>query len=105
MIEFKIEAEPEGLYIREELSFEKTGVDNSEYIEKVEKDAGRNPWLWCTIIVTGKFCGLTEHEYLGACAFDSEEDFLASGYIEDMKQAILEQLQKQVDKIFEALKE
>lgn len=62
-----------------------------------EKLDGGNPWAWCSVKVTGTFGPLTVSEHLGACSYESEEDFRTPGGDFDTMQAeVLHQLNEQV---------
>lgn len=77
--------------------------DNPETIAQIRKKADWNPWVWCTVKVTGHYKCLYEFEYLGACSYESVEDFKAGGYYEDMQLAILDKLNMSVKAIVEGL--
>jgi len=56
-----------------------------------------NVWKWCMVEVKGTYKGLTASEYLGGCSYESEEDFKNdSGYYEDMVNAVISDLNKQI---------
>jgi len=106
MVTFTIQCEPELIPVYEALSEEQTGTDShKEYIDKVIKDDGANPWLWCSVAVVAKFHGLMGYAHLGSCAYESEEDFIKGDYYEQMQEEALEDLQKQVDELCTALTE
>lgn len=66
-----------------------------EYIYR-QLEAG-NEWAWCCVRVRGWYYGLSAEEYLGCCSYKSREDFENGGYFEDMRNAVLEDLQDQLD--------
>lgn len=99
VVRFEISIEPEPISIESTLSFEETGADYSEYIEKVLNDNGANPWLWCSVKVTAGWFELEGYSYLGACAYQSEEDFKNGGYFEQMKDEAFEQLKEKVERL------
>lgn len=41
-------------------------------------------WAWASVEVRAEFRGLVHSSYLGACCYESEEDFKTGGYYEDM---------------------
>lgn len=47
-------------------------------------DSG-NVWAWCCAHVEITWRGFTEHEYLGACSYKSEADFIACGELTTMR--------------------
>lgn len=94
-----IEVEPEYTPIQTALGFKETGADHSEYIAKVLKDDGFNPWLWCTVKVNVDFNGLHGYAYLGQCAYENEEDFKKGGYFEQMQEEAFEMVKRQLEVI------
>lgn len=82
--------------IEKALSFKETGADHSEYIEKVQNDNGDNLWLWCDVEVKATYKGVSGSAYLGGCAYESEEDFKAGGYYEQMVSEALEELNSNI---------
>jgi hypothetical protein len=103
MVTVTVTPEEEFEPITRELSFQQTGADHSQYIRKVQRDNGCNPWLWCTVAVKAEFKGLTGTAYLGCCAYRNEEDFKAGGYFEQMRDEAFLELKQQVDEIAAAL--
>lgn len=94
-----IETEHEYTPITQALSFEETGTDHSEYINKVLKDKTNNPWLWCVVKVSVDFNQLHGYAYLGQCAYENEEDFIKGGYFEQMRDEAFESVKRQLDVI------
>lgn len=59
-----------------------------------------NVWAWASVEVRGSYKGLTASDYLVGCSYRSEDDFKQpGGYYDDMRAAVLEQLQSMVDDI------
>lgn len=102
-IEFEIIIHEEYIPIQQALSFENTGADHSEYIEKVLEDDGYNHWLWCAVEVKATYKGvLTGSAYLGQCAYENEEEFKRDGYFEQMKEEAIEEIEKDFKKLLES---
>ena len=54
-----------------------------------------SPWYWCTVKVTVSWNGVSEHKYLGACSYESEQYFIENScYYEDMVEEALSDLNK-----------
>lgn len=50
-------------------------------------------WAWASVRVTARWNGYEGHNYLGACCYRDEEDFITCGdYYEDMKREALRDL-------------
>ena len=78
------------------------GDDNEDQAicEKIRADWEFNDWAWCTVKVTGEWEGLTFDDYLGACSYRSESDFIEnSGYYEDMQAEITAELNRHAARI------
>lgn len=75
-------------------------MSKEEISELLEEARTSNVWKWCMVEVKGTYKGLESSEYLGGCSYDSEEDFINnSEYYNDMCEAVLSDLQKQVEEI------
>jgi hypothetical protein len=62
--------------------------------------ASGNEWAWCTIKISVSYGGLTANDYLGACSYESEKDFvLGGGYYDDMVTTALKELATDLEKI------
>ena len=93
-VAIQIEIEPEHSTPEEQLGLEATGVDHSEWIEKIHQDLYMNgglSWMWCAVKLTVSFppgilngLRFEESEYLGCCSYESEQDFKKDGYYIDM---------------------
>lgn len=59
--------------------------------------ASGNEWAWCVAIVWVEFAGVTERETLGACSYESERDFRAGGYYEDMVGEAIDRLAERLE--------
>ncbi len=62
-----------------------------------------NQWAWCCAKVTAVWNGFEGSDYLGACNYESEEDFKAGEYYEQMKVDALAHLNDCLSKIFESI--
>jgi hypothetical protein len=103
MVTFETECLIEYTPIEKALSFEETGVDHSEYINKVLEGEGDNLWNWCTVIVIASFKGLQGTAYLGQCAYENEDDFKKGGYYEQMQDEAFQELKGKVSEIVNEL--
>ncbi len=97
-VSFKIECLPEHIPIKGNVY-----ASGDEQLDKESENWVRNQlekgneWAWCCIKVTAQLGPLEGIDYLGACSYKSEKDFMECGYYEDMKNRALEDLQEQVD--------
>lgn len=102
-VTFTINCLPEYEPITKALSFETTGADHSEYINKVLESKGDNEWLWCAVEVVAEFKGIRGAAYLGQCAYENEAGFKVGGYYEQMMDEAFEELKGKVNEIINAL--
>ena len=59
-----------------------------------------NAWAWCSVQLSVSYGGLTCHEYLSGCSYESEKSFVAdSGYYDDMITEALKELATDLEKI------
>jgi hypothetical protein len=100
---FKVEARQDDLPVRGNA----IGSGDSAYDKEVEDNILKeldngNIWMWATIKVT---CGfddwpVTGTDYLGACSYCSEEDFVkANDYYQDMKEQAYADFVKQLEQM------
>ena len=64
-------------------------LDRKQELE-ILADLEHNPWAWCCVKVTASHPDFPEIEgvdYLGCCSYESEDDFRAGAYYDDMKEA------------------
>lgn len=55
-------------------------------------------WAWCCVKVTAKWNGFEGDDYLGACSYANEEEFIRlSGYYDDMKERALDDLNATIE--------
>ena len=62
-----------------------------------------DPWAWGSVCVTGTWEGIEEREYLGACSYRNEQDFIRSGYYDEMRNSIRDEIQFHADRIAAAI--
>jgi len=77
--------------------------DNSELIESGITFDCDNMWNWCNVEVTAEFNGLKHSDHLGACCYDSEEQFKKCAYYEDMKANAFIGLYKDIKELYKNL--
>ena len=72
--------------------------------QRIREDAEWNEWAWCCVEIKGQWNGLEAVAYLGACSYENKQSFIEnSGYYEDLRQQVIEQLQGQAQRIVDAL--
>lgn len=54
-------------------------------------------WAWATVKVTATWSGFEGSDTLGACSYESEENFKADGHYTDMVSAALEELAQAIE--------
>jgi hypothetical protein len=92
-IDITIEAIPEHEHPRD-------CFDDEQHIKDVCELYSWTVWGWCTVKVTAKWNGIEESVYIGACSYESEDDFIKnSGYFEDMKKEAIDCLFAELNKI------
>lgn len=96
-VTFTLEVHTEDLPVRGNVVASGNKEVDKEYEDKIitRIDAG-DVWAWCIVVVKAtieldgqKFQG---YDTLGACSYDSEEDFKVDGYYEDLKNGAVEHL-------------
>jgi hypothetical protein len=67
---------------------------DKELVESIRRRLRNgDTWAWACVIVTATWKGWTGRDTLGACSYDSEEDFKQpGGYFDDMKATALAEL-------------
>lgn len=83
--------------------------DNKELDKQVEDsileklEAG-DAWAWCCVRVHVSFKGiLSSNQYLGCCSYKDEDDFASGGYLDDMIKEGVDEINKTIKSLFEAL--
>ena len=65
-----------------------TEAENRAAVEHVRALAERSKWGWCCAHVRASFMGFVGDDYLGACSYESREDFMhPDGYYPGMVHA------------------
>ena len=67
-----------------------------------ELSAG-NDWAWACAKVTVRWGEFTGDDYLGACSYRNEADFVADGYYSDMVASALDDLNQTMARTFASL--
>ncbi len=100
-VEFQIIAHDEHISVRGNAIV--SGDD--AYDKKVEDEIiGRldngDIWAWCCVEVVVKYKGMKGNDFLGACCYEDEKDFISqSGYYEDMKQRAYDELISEIESL------
>jgi hypothetical protein len=83
---FIVEALPEDVPVRGNA----VASGDEEFDRKVEDEILEamewNEWAWCLVRVTAIYEEWEGTDYLGCCSYESEEEFKAGGYWDDMKE-------------------
>jgi len=78
-------------------------ASGDSYVDRQEEDLilkqlnNGNIWAWACVKVTATWKGYSEYDILGGCSYESEEEFKADCYYEDMKDRALEELQNKLE--------
>ena len=102
-VEFTIDIGPEDLAIEGNASAIDPETD-AETVAWIRDQLERgNELAWCQIIVSCRLKGVDSDlrgvDSLGACSYESIEDFKRDGYYDDMKAGALADLQRQLDEL------
>ena len=65
-----------------------------------------NVWAWCCVKVTAEWQGFKGTDYLGACSYESEEQFMDTEegfYLPDMRERALDDLNEKLARMAEQL--
>lgn len=103
-VKITIEAENEHTPIEGNAFFS----DNVEEVKQIENEIREkleyNIWAWCCVKVTVTFMGMEGTDYLGACSYDSEEDFIKnSGYYDQMIDTCIKEIQTELETLVKAV--
>jgi hypothetical protein len=96
--------EPDQVEYRLEVLGEDTSIQDQRFSPELEKqildsaNAG-NIYAWFIAKVTADWKGVKGVDYLGGCSYESEENFKACGYWEDLKQSAYDDLINQLELI------
>ena len=78
-------------------------IDNEDVVQGILDDYARgNEWAWCKVRVEAVWKNFTGNDHLGGCNYESEQDFKASGYYENMKECAYENLVQQFEELNES---
>lgn len=108
-VEFTVECLEEDIPVRGNvMASGDDDLDREEEDRAINDLNSGNPWAWCTVKVTAKhpnLPGIEGVDYLGGCSYKSQADFEGqSGYFDDMKDRALEELNREIQSHYEALK-
>lgn len=105
MVVWTVEAMEEDIPVRGNAVVSGNDEEDKEIEDAIIADLeDGNEWAWCIVRVTGRFKGLEACDTIGGCSYASYSDFAEGGYLEDMKEEVVEQLNRQVERITQALK-
>lgn len=68
-------------------------------VEELLRKAETSEWAWAVVHVTVHWRGMSETEALGGCSYKDEEDFRCCDYFADMKEAAIENLARQAERV------
>lgn len=96
-IEITLTCEPEELPLKGNvMASDDEAADNLEEARIAESLNRGNEWAWCCAHVRVMYKDtLRADDYLGACSYDSAEDFIAGGYYADMVNGCIDALNAQ----------
>ena len=80
-------------------------LDTQAENEIIEDYNNGNEWAWCTVRVTARWRDFVGADFLGGCSYESEKDFIAGGYYEDMKARALATLNNELKTVKGKLEE
>ena len=80
-------------------------LDREVEDELIERVNNGDVWAWASVKVTASIPGIDLEgvDYLGGCSYWDEKDFKQGGYYEGMKERALEDLEKQIQAVFNLL--
>ena len=91
--EISVHVEPDALPVRGNAMASGDDDYDKPVEDKILADMEDNVWAWACVEVRASYGGLTCSDYLGACSYKDEEDFVKnSGYYEDMVKEACAQL-------------
>ena len=80
-----------------------SAIDNETDVkeeQRILKELEYNQWVWCCIEIQGEFKGIMFSDYLGACSYKDEKDFIDnSGYYEDMINTVKKGIQDIINNV------
>ena len=90
-VDFRIICSPEYVSLKQGMIEDPTSIS---WITKQLENG--NQWAWCSVEVEASWKGISSSDYLGCCAYESEDGFKTGGYYLDMKQTSFESLINQI---------
>lgn len=106
-VRLSITASPEGITPANSYRIPVIKTDEEElkrFVSDVEDMVGKyDLWGWCQVEVKAKLGSLSGSAYLGSCSYEDEADFKRGGYYEQMVEEAIEELQAQVDELYELI--
>lgn len=73
------------------------GTSNEKLIRQIMDDSAWNEWAWCCVKVSAKWKRFEGVAYLGGCSYASKEDFEKGGYLPQMQEEALDDLNNQIN--------
>lgn len=97
-VEIIVTAIPEDIPVRGNVLDSGNDDQDRQAENEVIEKSRYSIWAWCCVKVTVSYKGLLSHdEYLGCCSYEDQADFIKnSGYYDDMVEAGISELQKQL---------
>lgn len=78
--------------------------DTDRFVRDVEEMIDEHGlWGWCQVEVKATFGQLTGSAYLGGCSYKDEDDFRNGGYLDQMVDEAIGDIQTQLDEIVSLL--
>lgn len=102
-VQYRVEVLPEDMPVRgNALASGDPAEDKRVEDEIIERLECGDIWAWCTVRVVASLPDsvLEGEKYLGACSYRDLDDFMESGYYEDMRDCALEELQDKVALVY-----
>lgn len=102
LVKVTLECEPEDQAYTGHFETE-NGEPDRELEKWIEKELQNgNEWAWCSAHVTVRYAGMRGDDWLGGCSYKSQEDFMQpNGYYDSMIDEAVDDLAKQIEKIFD----
>ncbi len=76
----------------------KSHFDDSSAVDWIREQLQMgNRWAWCCAHVSATYGDIQTDTYLGACSYESEQDFKNGGYYEDMVDEVIEELADRIE--------
>ena len=82
--DIRIECLPENIAVRGNALASGDDDEDRKEEDRILSELEWNQWAWCIVKVSIEYCGITEHEYLGGCCYESEKQFREDGSFDDL---------------------